>query len=352
MEGRSLTEPTGRLTVADIRSLAEGDSFKGTFVVQKISRRKDRNDRPFWDLLIMDRTGTVEGKVWADAGWWDYRDEANPLRIDNGDRLERDALDGQVIGVRGKRVSFNGKPQVNFTGLYLLDQDRYPSHDYVQRSPIPLEELERRLGDLKALTHDPVRAFLDHVFSGERGELFRVAPAAVSHHHAYVHGLLEHTLAVAENARVLAEASRGRGAAVDVGLTVAGALLHDIGKIEAYSLNPTPAVTVEGTFLDHIPLGFALFSRLAEEFGLEGDARTLLGHIILSHHGQKEYGSPVLPASPEALIVASADELDFRLFCWEEAVADLDEGQEISDYHRSTQRRFWKRESLLQEEPS
>lgn len=344
-----MTETVQRCTISEIRNLADGQAFKGSFVVQKISRRKDKNDRPFWDLLVMDRTGTVEGKVWSDAVWFDFPDDAEPLRIDNEDRIGRDGLDGQTVGLRGKKVTFNGRPQVNFTALYLLDQKSHPPHDFVQRSPVPEEELRRRFEALRALCPGPVGAFLDFVFSGERGAAFFVAPAAVSHHHAYVHGLLEHTVSVAENAFALARSNRDRGLSVDVALTVAGALIHDLGKIESYVLNPTPEVTVEGTFLDHIPLGFALFSRLADEFGLEGEERTLLGHIILSHHGQKEYGSPVLPASPEALIVAAADELDFRLFCWSEAVSDLDEGKEISDFHRSTQRRFWKRSPFAQE---
>ena len=338
-----MTETAQRYTVSEIRNLADGEAFKGSFVVQKIARRRDRNDRPFWDLQIMDRTGTVEGKVWSDAVWFDFPDEGEPLKIEPDERNDRDGLDGHAVGLRGKKVTFNGRPQVNFTALYLLDQESHPPHEFVQRSPIPIEELQRRFEALRALCSDPVGAFLDFVLSGERGAAFRVAPAAVSHHHAYVHGLLEHTLAVAENALALAQANRDRGLAVDVELTVAGALIHDLGKIEAYALNPTPEVTLEGTFLDHIPLGFALFSRLADAFGLEGEARTLLGHIILSHHGQKEYGSPVLPASPEALIVAASDELDFRLFCWDEAVSDLDEGREISDFHRATQRRFWRR---------
>jgi len=336
-----LTEPQ-RCTVAEIRNLVEGETFKGSFVVQKIARRKDRNDHPFWDLYVMDPTGIIDGKVWSDAAWFDYPDEGEAVRIDGDERLDRDALDGQAVGLRGKKVSFNGRPQVNFTALFLLDQKSHPPHEFVQRSPIALEDLERRFSALRDLCPERLKAFLDLAFSGERGDRFRVAPAAVSHHHAYVHGLLEHTVCVAENALALAEVNRSRGIAVDVGVTVAGALLHDLGKIESYTLNPTPEVTVEGTFLDHIPLGFALFSRLADEFGLEKEIRTLLGHIILSHHGQKEYGSPVLPASPEALIVAAADELDFRLFCWEEAVSDLEGGQEISEYHRSTQRRFWK----------
>lgn len=328
-------------TTAEIKNMAEGAQFKGAFAVQKIARRNDRNGRPYWDIQLMDREGTLEGKIWNDSTWWDLRDEENRHKIEADARTGMDQLEGMTLGLQGKVAQFNGRLQFNFTGLYLLDQEKNPPHAFVQRSPIPMEELEARFTVLFDAVSGFVRTFLDQVFSGERLELFKVAPAAVSHHHAYVHGLLEHTVAVAECALALADVHIRRGVSVDRSVVVAGALLHDLGKIEAYALNPTPDMTVEGVFLDHIALGFATFSRLADEYGLPGDEKAILGHIILSHHGQKEFGSPVLPASVEALIVSAADELDFKVFCWEDSVRLLPEGVAVSDFNRSTQRRFW-----------
>lgn len=330
-----------QFTTAEIKNLTPGATFKGVFAVQKIARRNDRNGRPYWDIQLMDREGTLEGKVWNDSTWWDLRDESNRHKIEAEARSDMDRLEGMTLGLQGKVAQYNGKSQYNFTGLYLLDQISNPPHEFVQRSPIPLEELQARFGSLLEMTDDPVRPFLDSVFSGERLDLFLVAPAAISHHHAYVHGLLEHTVAVAECALALAEVHIARGVAVDRSVVVAGALLHDLGKVEAYSLNPTPDMTVEGVFIDHIALGYATFSRLADELGLPADHKAVLGHIILSHHGQKEFGSPVLPASAEALIVAAADELDFKVFCWEDSVRLLPEGETVTDFNRSTQRRFW-----------
>lgn len=328
-------------TTAEIKNLAEGTLFKGVFAVQKISRRNDRNGRPYWDLQLMDREGTLEGKVWNDSTWWDLRDEGNRHKIEAEARTGMDQLEGMTLGLQGKVAQFNGRLQFNFTGLYLLDQETNPPHAFVQRSPIPLSELEERFAMLLQATSGSIRTFLDQVFSGERLDLFNVAPAAVSHHHAYVHGLLEHTVSVAECALALVDVYISRGLNVDRNVVVAGALLHDLGKIEAYSLNPTPDMTVEGVFLDHIALGYATFSRLAEELALPGEQKGILGHIILSHHGQKEFGSPVLPASVEALIVSAADELDFKVFCCEDSVRILPEGAAVTEFNRSTQRRFW-----------
>ena len=126
-------------------------------------------------------------------------------------------------------------------------------------------------------------------------------------------------------------------------LLAAGALLHDLGKLDAYRLSPMPQMTVPGTVIDHVALGYARFDRLAETFGLEERLRLALGHILISHHGSKEFGSPALPATPEAMIVSSADELDFRLYCWKNAVDQLDDDSDgITDFSYSAGRRFWK----------
>lgn len=181
------------------------------------------------------------------------------------------------------------------------------------------------------------------MFSGDFWQRFRHSPAAVTHHHAYAHGLLEHTVSVTRLALSMAESARGNPhVSVDTEVVVTGALLHDLGKVESYSLSPVPEMTLPGAVLDHVGPGFALFVRFAEAWGLDERSTLALGHILLSHHGQKEYGAAVLPATPEAIIVSSADEVDFRLFCWGDAVGGLLEGEEISDFHYSAQRRFWK----------
>jgi 3'-5' exoribonuclease len=112
--------------------------------------------------------------------------------------------------------------------------------------------------------------------------------------------------------------------------------------MDSYRLVPAPEMTVVGTVIDHIVLGYSTFSSLAGDFGLEERLFLAIGHILVSHHGCREFGSPVLPATPEAMVVSAADELDFRLFCWKNSVEKMEDGKEISDYNVSAQRRFWK----------
>ena len=326
----------------EIRKLAPGESFKGIGVVQKLNRRSDKNGRPFWEVTLSDSTGSFDGKVWGDAAWWDLGD-GGKTALDPSSEAFPKTLRGKSLGVQGKMVEFRGQPQVNVNALYLLDQEKYPPSLYVQASPVPPEELEKAFMELVERESGRFRPFLEHVFSGEFWERFRHSPAAVTHHHAYAHGLLEHTVSVARLALSMGRATGDNPhAEVDLDVVVAGALLHDLGKVESYTLSPVPEMTLSGAVLDHVGPGFARFVRLAESWGLDERSTLALGHILLSHHGQKEYGAAVLPATPEALIVSSADELDFRLYCWGDATNNLSEGDEISDFHYSAQRRFWK----------
>jgi 3'-5' exoribonuclease len=332
-------KPTG---CAEIRKLAPGETFKGIGVVQKLSRRSDKNGKPFWELTLSDSSGSFDGKVWGDAAWWDLS-EGSKRPLDSSAEPFSRTLRGKSIGVQGKMVEFRGQPQVNVTALYLLDQEKYPPSLYVQAAPVPLEDLEKEFWEFVASGAGRFGPFLRQVFSGEFWDRFRNSPAAVTHHHAYAHGLLEHTVAVTRLALAMGQAaSASPHASVDLEVLVAGALLHDLGKVESYSLSPVPEMTLPGAVLDHVGPGFARFLRFAEAFGLDERSTLAIGHILLSHHGQKEYGAAVLPATPEALIVSSADELDFRLFCWGDATGNMSDGEEISDFHYSAQRRFWK----------
>ncbi|MFA0887690.1 MAG: 3'-5' exoribonuclease YhaM family protein [Synergistales bacterium] len=325
----------------EIRRLGSSETFKGIGVVQKLTQRSDKNGRPFWEITLSDSTGSFDGKIWGDAAWWDLSEGGKTAVDPSSENLPR-TLRGKSLGVQGKMVEFRGQPQVNVTALYLLDQEKYPPSLYVQAAPVPLEDLEKSFWEF-VLESGRFRPFLEQVFSGEFWERFRHSPAAVTHHHAYAHGLLEHTVSVTRLALALGKAAGATPhAAVDTEVVVAGALLHDLGKVESYSLSPVPEMTLPGAVLDHVGPGFARFLRFAETWGLDERSTLAIGHILLSHHGQKEYGAAVLPATPEAMIVSSADELDFRLFCWGDATGSLPEGEEISDFHFSAQRRFWK----------
>jgi 3'-5' exoribonuclease len=333
------------MRTSDVRALTAGETFKGIYVVNGILKKTDKNGRTYHEMTVSDEHGVLNAKIWSDAGWWDRSDtelENRPAQLSD-DKIG--GLKGQVVGITGKTADFRGQVQYNFNAISLLDQEKFPASKLVPRSGVPLAILESRLNDLIEECGAEIRSFLRFVFDGPGGKSFKEVPAAVVNHHAYAHGLLEHSITVTEAARSLAVCYKKIYPSIDVSIVIAGALMHDWGKIASYSMSPVPEVTLQGAVLDHIAIGYAEFTKLAEEAGLPSGVSTQIGHILLSHHGQKEFGSPVLPATLEALIVASADELDFRLFCWKDATGDLAGGQNVSAYHYAAQRRFWRPDS-------
>lgn len=342
----------GLLKVQDVKKVAVSSDFSSIFVVNTIFQKNDKNGRPYYEITVSDETGSLDAKIWSDASWFDRREavskELAAPKLPMEDRL---SVQAQTIGVEGKTTEYRGKTQFNFNKLTLLNQDTFPPAQYMTRSPIPIDKLTERYEKLVNSCRKELSDFVKYIYRDEKWLQFRDWPAAVSHHHAYANGLLEHSLSVAGAAKNLAEAMVESGYNVDVDLVVAGGLLHDLGKIESYKMTAVPEMTIAGTILDHIALGYAKFVQYAEEYGLDKTLTLHLSHIILSHHGHKEFGSPVLPATPEAMIVAASDELDFKMFCWKDTIKDLDREQHISGWNNSTGRRFWdKREDTPEED--
>jgi 3'-5' exoribonuclease len=342
--------PLKMTNTSDVKMLGVAEVFKGIFVVNALVKKTDKNGRPYWEMTVSDRHGNLNAKIWSDAGWWDRSTPDLESKADMLSEAGINGLKGKVVGVSGKVADFRGQTQYNFNAITLLNQEKYPPTQYIANSEIPLPVLAERLDSMIESCRPEIRDFLKSVFAGETGSAFRDAPAAVSNHHAYAHGLLEHSLAVTDSAKAMAKTYADIYPTLDIDVVVAGALLHDLGKIYSYSMSPVPEITLPGAVLDHIALGYAAFDKLASEADLSQKLRLEIGHILLSHHGQKEFGSPVLPATLEALIVSAADELDFKLFCWKDAVKDLLPGQNISAFHFAAQRRFWRTSADSQDE--
>ena len=132
------------------------------------------------------------------------------------------------------------------------------------------------------------------------------------------------------------------GIPVNKDIIIAGSILHDIGKTEAYSMFPSPHINLAGNIIEHITIGYHMFMKFAELESLEDDIATALAHIILSHHGKREYGSPVLPATPEAMIVSASDDIDFKLSYWKLQVDSMAPGVELTDYISFIDRKLWR----------
>jgi 3'-5' exoribonuclease len=210
--------------------------------------------------------------------------------------------------------------------------------DLMDSPPKSLDQMLSDLRQLIATVHNrDLRRLLDRLFA-EESPLFRrwlEAPAAKHYHQAYKHGLLEHCLSVAQGVHALAVGAMFPG--VDHDVAVTGALLHDIGKIEAYSMDGAAiALTDDGKLQGEIPLGYYLVRREIEELpGFAPDTAQALLHIILSHHGQLEHGSPVVPCTREATLVHMIDNLGGRLGSFDRIEKSLADGERWSGFDRA-----------------
>lgn len=329
------------LNIREVKQLPKNLDFIVRGFVSKITRRIDRNDNPFWDMTISDSSGDLDGKVWGASVWWNTQGgDKFPIDPDNcGIRFE-----GSSVEIEGRIAEFRDLLQYNFNSVYYLDQTEYPPHMFRRHSPVKPEELEesflKLIGQIK---REELRKFLEAVFfTHNLWEKFHVWPAAVTLHHAYTGGLLEHSVSVAIGARDIAEHYNSFKISVDMDLVIAGALLHDIGKLEAYSIAPSPMMTLKGNVIEHVTLGYNMFMKFAEAENLSEDLTLELGHILISHHGKREFGSPVLPETPEAMIVSAADDLDFKLNYWKYQIDALNGQSEITDYLPLIDRRLWR----------
>ena len=286
-----------------IAELQSGQAVEGAYACSEKTTATDRNGKQYLRLKLRDASGEVN------AIHFDPSDEALAI------------VAGDVVIVGGTySVHPQYGAQVQVRRLRRAEPGEYDAGDLVPVSPVGTAELGERLHLLVDSVEEPhLRALLERALDGgaEPGATFAVAPAAVRNHHAYRHGLLEHSLIVAETAADVAT----RFDSVDRDLVVAGALLHDIGKTQAYtSGGMAPQMTDVGRLHGEIVVGHDMVRDLISEVpGFPAELALRLRHIIVSHHGMREKGSPVVPQTREAVIVHYCDDMTARIAAIDDA---------------------------------
>lgn len=300
-----------------VKDLAVDAVVDSVFKVIAFEMRPSKRGQPFLSVVLADRTGRMLAKRW----------DVDKSEIDHGRQLRYVRVQGVVEEYKGSRQIRVDQPFEKFDG------DLDPA-DYEPAAPLKLTELRTRLNRLiDSVQEPPLRRLLQAFFNDPqfRGR-FDDAPAAKQMHHACRHGLLQHTVEVAETVKAIADLQKTWGySAVSADLAVAGALLHDIGKVRELDWEDSSyEFTTTGGLLGHIAIGYQMvFSRIHQVSGFPPALRDSLLHILLAHHGKLEHGSPVTPMLREAQMVNMADDLSVRLFCMAEAVecsADKDFG--------------------------
>ncbi|HEV7584731.1 MAG TPA: HD domain-containing protein [Solirubrobacteraceae bacterium] len=303
-----------------LNELIDGMEIDQVLLVRESERRRRRDGGDYLRLQLGDRTGAVACMVWEELG-----------------EVEELACAGAAVRVQGRyTVHPRFGPQINLRCLEEAAPGSYSPEDLLDGPARSVEQMEREVRDLLDTIQEPhLRTLLERVF-GESSELwagYRVAPAAKYYHQAYRHGLLEHCLGVAQAVSAISATFPG----IDRDVAVAGALLHDIGKLEAYTDDPQNIdLTDAGRLHGEIALGYYRIRRAIEEIdGFPDGLAQAVGHIILSHHGTLEHGSPVVPCTREATLVHMIDNLGGRLGSFDRLEKELAPGRRWSGFDRA-----------------
>ena len=265
------------------------------FLVQMKDVRFKKTGEGYLTLSLSDKTGEVEAKI------WDNMEEFSPL-------FERD----DFVKVKGAVQVFRKKPQLTVHKLRKLDEKDIDLADFFPHSKRPVEEMWQELETVvAAIENAHLKSLFELLFADpEIAERFKRAPAAKTIHHAYLGGLLEHVLSLCRLAKLVLQNYTG----MNQDLVIAGVLLHDLGKIYELSYVRSFGYTSDGQLLGHMMIEIEiLHNKLRALPDFPRPLQTLLEHLIISHHGQYEFGSPKLPMFPEALLLHYIDDLDSKL---------------------------------------
>lgn len=278
-----------------IDELQLGEKVNWYYKIQELSKKKKKDGSDYLTLQVMDRSGKMPVKIW-----------------ENADQFERILKVGTVYRFEGDVTEYNQKKELRASRITPLTGNE---NDF---SPVDFEELapfdtDACMAEMKALVYaNVVNPFLKQL---AEKYFYRFESSLKSHygaqkiHHAYRGGLLEHTFYLVKLAVFIADLYQ-----LDRELLILGVLLHDIGKLEEFRVDPAPEITREGGLLGHVMISYSRFLELKQEIADFPESLALkIGHLIISHHGEKEFGAPEVPKTPEAYTLHIIDLLDSRM---------------------------------------
>lgn len=278
--------------VSDIK---DRDPVNAVFLVKDKILAMAKNGKPYMNLRLMDKSGDIEAKVW-----------------DNTELLDKQFDKDDFVSVRGKASVYMNKMQVVIAEITKVPEEQVVLADFLPESPRGGAEMLQELTEtVAALGNVHLKKLMEAFLSDEAVmRLYCQAPAAKGMHHVYLGGLLEHSLSLVKLAKTIAPLYGG----INVDLLTVGALLHDVGKIYEMSFERAFDYTDAGKLLGHITIGVELVDeKIRQVDGFPRELSLLLKHMLLSHHGQYEYGSPKRPKTVEATILNYLDDLDSKI---------------------------------------
>jgi 3'-5' exoribonuclease len=284
------------LFIGDLIGFDEGRPFESFFLVLAKQQRTTKQNKPYLSLILGDKTGQIEARVW---------ELADP-------RIAKDFERGDIVKVRGSVSRFEDRCQVKVDQLRKAAAGESDIKDMLPCTTRDIEELWKQLeANVESIANPDLKRLLAALLSDPAmAQAYREAPAARQLHHAWLGGLLEHVVSLLE----LANGVAAHYPMLDRDLLITGVILHDIGKLRELAWVTGFDYTVEGVLLGHIQMGVDLVEKTIAGLPEFPDRlRTLVLHMILSHHGKLEFGSPKLPMIPEALVLNFIDDLDAKM---------------------------------------
>lgn len=307
-----------------VKDIHAGDRIGDLFLVTEKNMAISQKGNPYLNLKLRDKTGEIDGRVW-----------------DRAAEMNDTFRTGDIIQIQSQAVSFRNVIQLSISKISVVNDPAVTPADYLPSSASDTSEMFEALMEIIRTIQNPhLKALLDLIFGDEEtANAFRKAPAAKGFHHAYIGGLLEHTLSVTQ----LLDPVTQHYPQVNRDLAMTGGILHDIGKIHELSFDGTMDYTDEGRLVGHIVLAvefvntkIAAIENFPKQLALE------LRHILLSHHGVLEFGSPKRPKTLEALIVNFIDDLDAKTNAFSGFMKAPGNESDWTPYHRLLERFLYK----------
>ncbi len=289
-----------------VKDIKDKDAVASPFLIKFSATATGKNGKPYMNLVFMDKTGELEGKLWDDVST-------------HIGQAVRDAF----VWVEGRCQTYQGRRQVVVSRMQVLREDEVTVAEYVIPSPVDPERLYGELKRYVGTMQDPYYKALAEIILIEDADIVdrvKRAPAAKSVHHAYKTGLLEHVVSITG---ILDSLAAHYGKYLDRDLLFLGGFFHDIGKLWELSYDRVTDYTTEGKLIGHLVMGVELIDRKIRELEAQAgripgdrfpeEKKLLIKHVILAHHGILEYGSPKRPKCLEALVVHMIDDLDSKV---------------------------------------
>lgn len=288
-----------------IKDLKDNEKFNGNLMVNNFSKGVSNNGQPYLNITFQDASATIEGKKWE---------------INDNDLALVEV--GKIIYVNAEVLKYREKNQLKV--LTLSEQKgEIDLANFIKSAPKSKDELLNKfLSYINFIEYEDIKEIVTKIID-DNFENITKYPAATRNHHDYYCGLLHHTTGMLDIAKTICDLHEN----VDRSLLYAGAILHDIGKTIEFSGPVLPKYTVEGRLIGHISIMNAYIKETANKLGINNERVVLLQHMILSHHGKMEFGSPVVPLTLEAEILSFIDNLDSRINMITKAINEINEGE-------------------------